>query len=139
MKGGERIGVDTNVLVFADDASNPHYSKAKGYLEDAIKGDITLCLSHQILAEYFSVITNPQRVRQPLSVEEAKERVLFLNRTRRIKKIYPKRSTLKRCIEFCAKNQIYGIQVFDVYFATVLLDNNIHKLITQNTKDFRYL
>ena len=136
MKGAELLALDTNVLVFADDSSSPHHLKAKSYLEDALKGVKRVCLSHQVLAEYFAVITGRERAKNPLSVDQAKQRVLFLNRIRRIKKVFPKRSTLKRCVEFCAEHNIQGIRIFDALYATTLLDNKVRKLVTQNTRDF---
>jgi len=136
MKGAELIGLDTNVLIYADDPSSPNHLKAKSYLEDALRGSLNICLSHQILAEYFSVITSPKTVKSPLRVEDAKERILFLNKTRAIKKIYPKRSTLKRCVKFCATKNIVGVRIFDALYATTLLDNRVQKLLTQNVKDF---
>ena len=79
MKGGEIVGFDTNILVYADDPSSNHHLKAREYLEQALKRSIRACLSHQILAEYFSVVTSEKRVKQPLTVDEARERVIFLN------------------------------------------------------------
>jgi len=136
MKTADLVGVDTNVLVFADDSSSAHHEKAKRILEDALTGSSRMCLSHQVLAEYFSVVTSAARAKEPLSAQEAKERVLFLNKARAIKKIHPKRSTLKRCIEFCAQHDIKGVRVFDVLYAITLLDNGVRKLLTQNLRDF---
>jgi len=136
MKDVELSGLDTNVLVYADDPSSPNHTKAKSYLEDALKGTQRVCLSPQVLAEYFSVITSPKTVKTPLRVEDAKERLLFLDRTRAIKKIYPKRFTLRRCVEFCARKDITGVRIFDAIYAMTLLDNRVHKLFTQNVKDF---
>lgn len=132
----QQFGIDTNILVYADDSSSPYNLKSKSYLEGALKGDLEICLSHQILAEYFSVITSPKAVRSPLAVEDAEKRVLFLNKTRAFKKIYPKRSTLKKCVKFCARKNIGGPRIFDALYAMTLLENKVHKLITQNIKDF---
>lgn len=137
MKSAELVAIDTNILIIADDSSNLSHRKAKSILESALKGLLKACLSHQILAEYFSVITSSRRVKNPLSAKEAKDRIVFLNNTRRIKKIYPKHSTLRRCVELCAEKNLQGARVFDVYYAMTLLDNKVYKLITQNTKDFR--
>ena len=130
------MGLDTNILVFADDAASSNYDKARKILEGALSGASHVCLTHQVLAEYFSVITSPRRVSKPLSVREAKERVLFLNRSRKIKKVYPKRSTLRRCVELCEQHNIRGARIFDALYAMTLLDNGIRRLATQNQRDF---
>ena len=136
MNDKELFALDTNILVFADDPSSVVHSLAKNYLEEAFKGSRPVCLSPQILAEYFAVITNPKRIKNPLSVQEAATRVLFLNKSHHIKKIYPKHSALKRSAQFCAKHNIRGARIFDVFYALTLIDNGIHTLVTQNTKDF---
>lgn len=137
MRGGDVVGLDTNILVYADDPSSNHHLRAREYLERALKLSIQACLSHQILAEYFSVVTSEKKVKQPLTVEEARERVIFLNRIRAIKKIYPKRSTFRRSVEFCAKHGIQGVRIFDAVYAITLLDNHVKKLITRNAADFK--
>ncbi len=137
MNTSEYRGLDTNILVFADDASNTYHAAAKHVLEAVFLGETKACLSPQVLAEYYSVITSPKRVRSPLSPEEAKGRILFLNQSRILKKIHPKRSTLKRSVEHCAQHGIRSAQLFDILYAQTLLDNGVRTLLTQNTKDFR--
>jgi len=136
MKAGETTGLDTNVLVLADDAASPHNARAKAILEQVLKGSLRACISQQVLAEYFSVVTSPRRLARPLKVNEAMERVRFLSKSRKIRKIYPKRSTLLRCVEYCAGKGITGPRIFDAQYAFTLMDNGIKRLITQNVRDF---
>ena len=136
MKLADYTAIDTNILVYADDPSSPHYAPARSCLEKALKDELKICLSHQILAEYFSVITSSKITHSPLSAKEGKDRVLFLSRNQRIKKVYSKRSTLKRCIEFCGQHDIRGARIFDAFYAMTLLDNHVRRLITKNIKDF---
>lgn len=138
MRGSDLIGIDTNVLVIADNPSHPNHYQARKILEDILNKQIKGCLSHQILAEYYAVVTSGQKVEQPLSAEEAKERVLYLEKVRSLKKVYPKRSTLKRCVMFCSEKDIRGAKFFDALYAMNLLDNGVRKLITQNMKDFAH-
>jgi predicted nucleic acid-binding protein len=139
MKEDKWVGLDTNILVLADDPSSPHHAKAKMILEDAFQGSLQVCISPQILAEYYSVITSSRRMRNPLSITEARERILFLNKSRRIKKVFPKRLTLKKAVELSAQNGIQGARIFDVIYAVTLLENNIRHLLTQNVKDFSFI
>ena len=139
MKGADWVGLDTNVLVYADDPSSPHHRMARQVLEDAMMGKRHVCLSPQVLAEYYAVITNPHKAKHPLSIDEARRRITFLNRTRKIKKVYPRRTAMKRCMEVCAEHEIRGVRIFDVFYAMTLLDNRVRRLITQNVRDFTFL
>lgn len=137
MSGPAWVGLDANILVHATDPSGTHYDKAREVVVKVLQGGLRGCLSQQVLAEYFAVLTGG-RLEHPLSIDEAKERVLYLNRTRRIKKLYPKRRTFRRCMEFCAKNGIQGRRIFDALYAFTLLDNGVRKLLTRDAKDFRF-
>lgn len=136
MKGGEWVALDTNVLIYADDPSHPHHGKAREILEKVLTGSLRGCLTQQVLAEYYAVVTGGHRIKNPLSAMDAKDRIIFLSKSRRVRKIYPKRFTFRRCIDFCAREGIQGARVFDAIYAFVLVENGVKKLITQNVKDF---
>jgi len=136
MKKDELVGLDTNVLIYADDPSSVLHPAARGVLEEVFRGLWRACISPQILAEYYSVITSVKRCKNPLSAEEAKERVVWLNRVRILKKIYPRRSVLRRSVEFCAQKDIRGPRIFDVVYGITLLDYGVRRLKTNNVKDF---
>lgn len=63
--------VDTNVLVYALSRDAPLRGQARALLDRAQAGDVSLCVAPQILAEFFSIVTNPRRVTDPRSVDEA--------------------------------------------------------------------
>jgi predicted nucleic acid-binding protein len=54
--------VDTNVLVYAYFEDTPQYPAAFPLLDRAQEADAALCVSPQVLAEFYAVITNPRRV-----------------------------------------------------------------------------
>ncbi len=64
--------VDTNVLVYALDADAPQHAAARALL-DAARADAsaTLFVTTQILCEFYSIVTDPRRVRMPRSAIEA--------------------------------------------------------------------
>ena len=59
--------IDTNILVYAHNLDSPHNSPSKETIRRAIAGDFTGYLSIRNLVEFFSVITNPKRVTNPLA------------------------------------------------------------------------
>ncbi len=63
--------VDTNVLVYAVLEDSEHFEASHDLLDRAQAGEIPLCLAPQVLAEFYSVMTNPSRVSNPQSPEQA--------------------------------------------------------------------
>jgi len=53
--------VDTNVLVYAFDTANPEKHVAANTLTTQLVGEGRLCLSVQVLHEFYSVVTRPSR------------------------------------------------------------------------------
>lgn len=63
--------LDTNVLVYALDEESPLHERSRVVVGRAANGDGSYCISSQTLSEFFSVVTNPRRVKKPRSATEA--------------------------------------------------------------------
>jgi predicted nucleic acid-binding protein len=70
---GSREFVDANILVYAFDASAEAKQAAAQQLLERLWLDGTGCLSVQVLQEFFVTVT--RKVSQPLSVDEAANRI----------------------------------------------------------------
>jgi predicted nucleic acid-binding protein len=70
---GSREFVDANILVYAFDASAEAKQAAAQQLLERLWLDGTGCLSVQVLQEFFVTVT--RQVSQPLSVDEAANRI----------------------------------------------------------------
>jgi predicted nucleic acid-binding protein len=68
---GERVGVDANVLVYALYQDAPQYRASRAFLQRANDGEVTLCFTSQVLAEFFSIVTSANRVSSPKTSAEA--------------------------------------------------------------------
>lgn len=65
----DEVFLDTNVIVYAYDASEPtRQTKAQAILEEALRNE-KAHVSAQVLGEFFVVVT--KRIHQPMSVAEA--------------------------------------------------------------------
>ena len=82
------------------------------------------------------MVTSSRRIPHPLTAAEARQRVDFILRSRKIVKLAPGPQTLRRCVAFCSENGIRGPRIFDLYLAWTLLDNGVNHLVTFDTKDF---
>ena len=69
--------VDANVLVYAALRDDPRFTASRRVLESDTE---LLCISPQIIAEFYSVITNPKRVSPACSADDAIEFVRALLR-----------------------------------------------------------
>ena len=63
--------LDTNVLVYAYYEDSPQYPATSSLLERAQNAGAGLCVSPQVLPEFFSTVTNPRCVSDPCSPEDA--------------------------------------------------------------------
>jgi predicted nucleic acid-binding protein len=57
---------DTTILVYAYNKSSPNQKQASKILKQALKGEIDVCLTSEVIYEFYAVITNPKRVECPL-------------------------------------------------------------------------
>jgi predicted nucleic acid-binding protein len=67
----DRIAVEANVLVYAFYRDTPQQAASRALLERAQRGELTLCFTSQVLAEFFSIVTSVKRVSKPRAPEEA--------------------------------------------------------------------
>ena len=67
----DRIAVDANGLVYALYRDTPQHVASRAFLERARRGELTLCLTSQVLAEFLSIVTSVKRVSDPRTAEEA--------------------------------------------------------------------
>lgn len=127
--------LDTNILVYATFDDLPQYSIAKELRDVAALRKLEAYLSPQILAEFYSIVTNPQRVVKPLSPRKAGEIIdVYL-------KIFPilkiKDTTTQKMVELAQKHKVIGQNIYDVQIVAIMLENRVRRIYTANDKDFR--
>lgn len=79
--------IDTNVLVYAYDFSEPEKQAAAAAALDKLDGTDSGVLSTQILSEFFVVVT--RKMAAPLTIDEAAERVENLSRLWPVAEVSP--------------------------------------------------
>jgi predicted nucleic acid-binding protein len=99
MTTSELALLDTNILVYAADETSAFHVPAKQLRDQGVQGDISVAVSPQILFEFFAVITNPRRVTQPRSPQEAREEMEKYLPATTIRKIYPGEDTMRNRVQ----------------------------------------
>ncbi|MGI0078658.1 MAG: PIN domain-containing protein [Nitrososphaerales archaeon] len=133
----EKILLDTNLLVFAHNRGSPHYAKASRILVASLQDALRLYISTQSVLEFFSVMTNPRKIKPTPSSQDVTRICSDLLLTRKIRKIFPQTAT-GEAIEIAEKKSLRGPQIFDCLLAVTAKQNQIDRIWTENLSDFKY-
>ena len=125
-----RYLIDTNILVYSVNQQSPHYSKARKLLEDGLKQGVSFVVAHQNLIEFVAVLTRGYSVKLKDALLDAESFAA------RFEVIAPLPATFARYARLAqkAKQTLYP---FDLYLAATMLDNDVERIITANSKDFQ--
>jgi predicted nucleic acid-binding protein len=133
---GERSLIDANVLVYAFYADAEQYLPSRNLLDAARRGELQLCVTSQVLAEFFSIITSPKRVsivRTPHEALEAVELLLSLDGVT----VLPSPPTVPALwVDLLRRRPVSGGRVFDLQLIATMTSNNVQTIYTFNRRDF---
>jgi len=132
----DRVAVDANVLVYAVYRDTPQHAASRAWLEGAGRGEVELCLTSQVLAEFFAIVTNSKRVSDPRTPEEAVaaiEAVLALPGATML--TVPPLVT-SRWLEMLRQRPVRGGAVFDLQLIATIAANGVGRICTFNHADF---
>ena len=130
------VFLDSNILVYAINEKGPYYIGARAILDMINKGELRVCLSPQVLSEFYAVITNPRKLERALSPQEAADVVERFLSAGAVLKLYPKKSTLKLTLKLVKHYQIKALDFFDAQIVATMLDNGVTTIYTVNERDF---
>jgi predicted nucleic acid-binding protein len=86
--------------------------------------------------EFFAVITNPRRVQQPRSPEEARVEVEKYVRST-LRKIHPGNDILDRVLTLLHQHPTISRQdIFDLFLVATMLTNSMTRIYTYNREHF---
>lgn len=132
MQGTAEKFLDTNVLVYAFDSSEPKKKAvAEGILRQCFKGNECFAVSTQVLSEFFVTVT--RKIQNPLDSETAGRIVKNFLKFKRIKNLAVKPSTLAAAVSANAESKAH---FWDCLIAETMKENNVLKIITENQRDF---
>jgi len=132
-----RLGVDTNVFVYAMDRAAPEHKTAVEWLEKIGRRDYIGVISCQNLAELYGVTTSKKAMGDKvLSAYEAGDRLGDIIDGRVFEVVYPSGGTIDVFRDLLARVKPRGQLVHDMFLAATLLSNGVDMLLTANGRDF---
>jgi len=132
----ERVAVDANVLVYAFYRDAPQHAASRAFLERARHGDLTLCLTSQVLAEFVSIVTNPKRVSDPRTPEEAVGAVRAMLAIRGATVLPVPAEVTSRWLDLLSRHPVRGGAIFDLQLIATIMANGVERISTFNRVDF---
>jgi len=136
MTSADRAAVDANVLVYAIYRDTPQHAAGRAWLDRAVRGEVKICLTSQVLAEFFAIVTNPRRVSDPRTPGDAVtaiEAVLALPGATLLP-VTPE--VTSRWLELLRHHPVRGGAIFDLQLIATLAANGVERICTFNRADF---
>lgn len=126
--------LDTNILVYAADASFSLHSAACTVRDHAAAEHQEVRLCYSVLLEFFAVVTDSRRVGNPLSPTEAWREVdAYLNT---FEVLYPDEGSFAQLGKLANQYQITRQTIFDVLIVAMMIQHEVKGIYTDNRKDF---
>ncbi|NEQ66958.1 MAG: PIN domain-containing protein [Symploca sp. SIO2D2] len=131
--------LDTNILVYSIDLSPKNRDKHRAALEVLRPSEKELlCLSSQVIAEFYAVVTNSKSVANPLTTQEAIIRIERFLQMPNIELLSMSDEIFKQWLKLLKINPVNGVRVFDLMHLAIMLCNGITSIYTFNDKDFNW-
>lgn len=132
-----RIFLDTNVLVYAHDASSQHHTISADLLTAVFTGQFQAVIAEQNLLELYRILTNPVAMKgKSLSASQVKNLIEDTYLGGQFQIIYPTQAVLHQVLELAVQKNITSAKIFDLRLAAIALSAQVKFLITFNIKDF---
>jgi predicted nucleic acid-binding protein len=128
--------VDANLLVYAFYPLMPQHTPAKQVLNLAQDDNAHLCVSSQVLAEFYAVVTHPKRVTPALTAKAALQRIDEVRSLPGLKLLPLPVDVVDRWVRPLRRRPVTRSRIFDVQLVATMLANGVKRIYTFNTKDF---
>ena len=131
------IFLDTNILLHGtfEDLDNDKYIIVRDALDKLFTNGCNLFISSQILREFFAISTNAKIFQNPLTIEEAVQKLQEFQDNFIV--LYDTNSSLTILKKMLLKYKIERQKIHDANIAATIISNNLDGLFTFNTKDFK--
>ena len=134
--GAKRIYLDTNVLAYVANTKAPQHRAALEVFRPTETE--TLCVSSQVLAEFYSYITNPTILANPLQPADAMFRIQRICQMSHVYVLPTPVDLFDRWFGLLADRPVTNGGIFDLLHIGIMLAHQINTIYTFNVKDFAW-
>lgn len=123
---------DSNLLIFILDRNSPFYPRTKEIFQLVEKNIIQPVVTVQNIIETENIFLKKYKLPQEDLIDKMENMLQSCNMII----ISPFITTYKRFHELISNGKIKNKDIFDYFLAATMLDNNISRILTGNSKDF---
>jgi uncharacterized protein len=113
------ILVDANILLYAEDSLSPRHAEARTWWDEQLSGSSPVCLCWTVISAFIRIGTNARVFAQPLSLDEAINRVQSWIDHPCTRLIYPTQRQWEVFRQMLTQGQALGNLVTDAYLAAL--------------------
>ncbi|MCT7969748.1 PIN domain-containing protein [Laspinema sp. D1] len=134
--GAKRIYLDTNILAYVANTKAPQHKAALEIFRPTERE--ILCVSSQVLAEFYSYLTNPAILANPLQSTEAVIRIKRICQMPHICLLPTPLDLFERWLSLLEERPVTNGGVFDLLHIGIMLAHEVKTIYTFNIKDFSW-
>lgn len=132
----KRIYLDTNVLAYVANTKAPQHRAALEIFRPS-ETEI-LCVSSQVLAEFYSYLTNPAILTKPLEPTEAISRIKRICRMSHVRLLSTPMNLFELWMRLLEERPVTNGGIFDLLHIAIMLAHQVTSIYTFNVKDFSW-
>lgn len=131
--------LDTKVLVYSMDL-NPNNQEKHRLTLETIRPNETeiICVSPQILAEFYAVVTSAKNLINPITPQDALSRIKRFSQMPNVRVLPPPERLVDYWLPLLEDNPVRGAGVFDRIHLATMLAYQINSIYTFNVNDFNW-
>lgn len=132
---GNKLFVDTNILVYANTVNSPFCIMARNKLKSALQTYDSVWISNQVMREYLSSMT---KIMLSVGKVDYQSLVKDVQNFENNFQIAPDNSNIiKSLLTIIEQTATAGKQVHDANIVTTMLESGIQTILTNNVADFQ--
>ena len=131
---GNRVFLDTNILVYANVAESAFHQVALQQIESYYDAEMEIWISRQVLREFLATLTRPQAFINPRPIAILIERIRFFQTQFHVAE--DNFQVTERLLRLMEEIPSGGKQVHDANIVATMLIYGIPQILTHNTADF---
>ena len=132
-----KLGLDTNVLVYAHVAALPEHPAVRGFLAAQLaRREVTLVITPSVLHEFLHVVTDPRRFEPSVSMADAAALArLYLGRAN-VLCVPTDAEALAEALVLVERHRLGRKRLADSLLAATLVRHGVRDLVTCDRSDF---